>query len=90
MSHVILLKFDNLIGGLLSEEFNGNALIVKCNLALLSDGFAGHRISHAARSIFIFPDSVDKLMSSLDIDLSSLHNLLQYLGILPRQLLHLP
>jgi hypothetical protein len=48
MSHVSFLKFDNLIGGLLSEEFNGNALIVKCNLALLSDGFTGHCISHTA------------------------------------------
>ena len=42
MLHVILLKLDHLIGGLLSEEFNGNALIVKRNLALLSHGFTGH------------------------------------------------
>ena len=90
MRHVILLKFDHLIGGLLCEEFNGNALIVKCYLALVSYSFTGHRIPDTARSIFILPDSANQLMSSLDIDLSSLHNLLQYLCILPCQLLHLP
>ena len=48
MRHVILLKFDHLIGGLLCEEFNGNALIVKCYLALVSYSFTGHSIPDTA------------------------------------------
>ena len=50
---------------------------------------AGERIANTSGTVFIFLDGVDELVASLDIDLACLHDLLQDLGVLSRQFLHL-
>ena len=48
-----------------------------------------HRISHTPTTILILPDCVDYMMSRLHIDLSRLNDLLQYLGVLSCEVIHL-
>ena len=76
MIDVVLLKLEHFVGRLLREKFNSNALVVQGDLTLLTDSFAGESVSHAARSIFIFLDSVDQLVPCLHINLSSFDDFL--------------
>ena len=90
MHLVILLILYQLVGRLLCEEFNSYLLVVHGDLRLSANIGTSHGVPHRSRPVFIFLDASNKLISSLDIDLPSLNNFLQYLGILFGQLFHLP
>ena len=90
MCFVLFLKFEHLVGWLLSEQLDSDLLILHCHFSRLPQLFPLHRVPHASRPVFIFLDRSDKLVSSFDIYLPSFHDLLKNLGVLLGEHLHLP
>ena len=85
---VRLLKLQQLIGRLLSEQFDCNPLIVHCNLGLSANTRPRQSIPDTSRAVLVFLDCIDKLVACLHIDLPRFHYFLENLRILLRQLLH--
>ena len=77
----LFLLPQQLIGWFLGEELDGYPLVVHCNLGLTAHVCSGHGVADTPRTILIFLDCVHKLMSSLNINLSSFDNFLQNLGV---------
>ena len=88
MQLMVFLILNQLIGWLLREKFNGYPLVAHRDFRLSPNISSSHGIADRSRPFFIFPDISNELIASFDIDLPSLDNLLQDLGVLFRELLH--
>ena len=88
MLGMILFEAQQLVCGLLRKQLDSYPLVVHGNLRLPSNVCPSHRIPHTSRTIFIFLDRVNELISCFDINLAGFDDLLKYLGILSSQFLH--
>ena len=88
MLGMILLESQQLVRGLLREQLDSYPLVIHGNLGLSSHICPSHCIPHTSRTIFIFLDRVNELISCFDINLAGFDDLLKYLGILSSQFLH--
>lgn len=86
---VLLFKLDDLISGLLGEQFHRDPLIVHSYFRLFSHVLPLKSVLDRPCPILVHPDIAYELVARFHINLAGFYNFLQNLGILPRKVFNI-